>query len=541
MNFSRAAARARARVRLSVQKRRRRAASARAVPDPAQPSEVPPSAEAFAPPPKRTAMSHAEVRTIFFGVMLATFLAALNQTIVATAMPTIGRHYGDFENLSWVVTSYLLTSTAVAPLYGKLADIWGRRAMILAAIGIFMAGSVMSAAAPDMITLILGRGLQGIGGGGILPVAQSVIADVVAPRERGRYQAYMGVVWVTAGIGGPVLGGVFAEHMHWTLIFWINVPLALGAALLTHIHLRRIPRHERKHRLDLLGAGLMMASAIPLLLAFTWGGTRYPWASAPILMLIGGAFVLSFLFGWRLVRAPEPFLPMTVLGNPVMRWGTTAGALSMGVQIGLTIMVPLYFETVHRLTASESGFALIPIALTTPGSLLSGQAMLYWRHYKRAPVIGMWCALLATSFLVWQPDMPLLYVIVILCVVGTAIGLVFPVTTVSIQNAVPHYQVGVAMGALNFFRQLASAFVVAMMGAILLAGLGIAPERAGRAVSVVSEVSAAASADVAFVFCWVFLSAFVCLALALAALIAMEERPLRATTVPPPDSPPAGR
>ncbi|MBM3531338.1 MAG: MFS transporter, partial [Alphaproteobacteria bacterium] len=540
MNFSKAAARARARVRLSVRKRRRRASAARAVAAETQPGQVPPTPEAFAPPPKRTAMSHAEVRRIFFGIMLATFLAALNQTIVATAMPTIGRHYGDFENLSWVVTAYLLTSTAVAPLYGKLADIWGRSAMIHTAIGIFMAGSVLSAAAPDMLTLILGRALQGIGGGGILPVAQSVIADVVAPRERGRYQAYMGVVWVTAGIGGPVLGGVFAEHLHWTLIFWINVPLALGAALLTHIHLRRIPRNERMHKLDWLGAGLMMASAIPLLLAFTWGGTRFPWSSAPILMLIGGSFVLSFLFGWRLVRAPEPFLPMTVLANPVMRWGTTSGSLSMGVQIGLTIMIPLYFETVHRLTASESGFALIPIALTTPGSLLSGQAMLYWRHYKRAPVIGMWCALLAMAFLVWKPDLPLIYVIVILCVVGTAIGLVFPVTTVSIQNAVPHHQVGIAMGALNFFRQLASAFVVAMMGAILLAGLGVAPERAGRAVSVVSEVSAAASGDVAFVFRWVFLSAFVCLALALAALIAMEERPLRTTTAPAEGPPPAG-
>ena len=148
-------------------------------------------------------MSHAEVRKIFFGLMLAAFLAALNQTIIATALPTIGRYFGDFENLSWIVTAYLLTSTAVAPLYGKLSDIWGRRAMILAAIGLFVAGSAAAAAAPDMTWLILGRGLQGIGGGGILPLCQSVIADVVAPRERGRYQAYMGVVWVTSGVCRP--------------------------------------------------------------------------------------------------------------------------------------------------------------------------------------------------------------------------------------------------------------------------------------------------------------------------------------------------
>jgi hypothetical protein len=195
-------------------------------------------------------------------------------------------------------------------------------------------------------------------------------------------------------------------------------------------------------------------------------------------------------------------------------------------------MVPLYFEVVHRLTASESGFALIPIALTTPGSLLSGQAMLYWKHYKRAPTIGLVCALAALAFLVWRPDLPLVYVIVILSVVGTAIGLVFPITTVAIQNAVPHYQVGIAMGALNFFRQLASAFVVAVMGAILLAGLGVAPERGGRAVSVVTSVSAAAGPDVAFVFRWVFLCAWLFLALALVALVLMEERPLRGSVVP---------
>ena len=198
---------------------------------------VPASALPPLPPPQR--MTHAEVRTIFFGIMLAAFLSALNQTIIATALPTIGRHFGDLENLPWVVTAYLLTSTAVAPLYGKLSDIWGRRTMMLVAIGLFVAGSILCAVAPNMLTLVIGRGLQGIGGGGILPLAQSVIADVVAPRERGRYQAYMGVVWVTSGVAGPVLGGMIAEHLHWSLIFWANVPMGIGAAVLTYIYLAR--------------------------------------------------------------------------------------------------------------------------------------------------------------------------------------------------------------------------------------------------------------------------------------------------------------
>jgi MFS family permease len=164
---------------------------------------------------------------IIGGLALAMFLSALNQTIVATALPTIGRAFDDFENLSWVMIAYLLTSTVVAPLYGKLSDIYGRRGMMLVALGVFMAGSAASAAAPSMLMLILGRGLQGIGGGGIVPLAQSIIADAVPPRERGYYQAYTGSVWIIAGGLGPVLGGVIAEHLHWSMIFWLNVPLAL--------------------------------------------------------------------------------------------------------------------------------------------------------------------------------------------------------------------------------------------------------------------------------------------------------------------------
>src|SRR5262245_23726811 len=236
MNISRVAARARARVRWSVRRRR-----------PGRGITRKPATAAVAAP-ARGVMSHAEVRKIFFGLMLTAFLAALNQTIIATALPTIGRHFADFENLSWVVAAYLLTSTAVATLYGKLSDIYGRRAMMLTAAGIFVAGSAICGAAPNMLTLIIGRAVQGLGGGGILPVAQAIIADVVAPRERGRYQAYMGVVWVTSGVGGPVLGGFLSEHFHWSLIFWLNVPLGLLAAFLTHTYLQRIPRNERKHK-----------------------------------------------------------------------------------------------------------------------------------------------------------------------------------------------------------------------------------------------------------------------------------------------------
>src|SRR5262250_3055177 len=428
--------------------------------------------------------SVAEAKAIFAGLMLVVFLAALNQTIVATALPTIGRAFNDFENLSWVVTAYLLTSTAVAPLYGKISDIYGRRATILASIGIFLAGSAVCAIAPDMTLLVIGRALQGIGGGGILPVAQAIMADAIAPRERGRYQAYMGIVWVTSGVGGPILGGVLSEHFHWSLIFWINLPLAIAAAMMTYTRLERLPRHERRHKLDIVGAGLMMAAAVSLLLALTWGGTRYPWLSPPIIALLAGSGILSFAFVWRLTHAPEPFLPLSVMSEPIMYMGTAANSFAMGASIGLVIFVPLYYELVHHLSASDSGLALVPLALTTPGSILSGRAMLHMRRYKWVPLVGLTIGIAGLGLLIWQPALSLWGVIVIMSLVGIAVGTVFPVCTVSIQNAVPNHQVGVAMGAMNFFRALASAFAVAVMGAILLAGIGVAVGRASSAAAV---------------------------------------------------------
>src|ERR1700742_4333985 len=198
----------------------------------------------------RAPLTHAETRTILLSLMLTMFLAPLAQPIVATALPTIGRQFHDVASLSWVITAYLLASTAVAPVFGTLSDIYGRRAMIIAALSLFIAGSVLCALAPNMPVLILARGLQGLGGGGIMPIVQTVISDVVSPRERGQYQAYFSGVWTAAGIGGPVLGGVFAEHLHWSMVFWINVPLALAALALLLPKMGKIPVFHRKRKVD---------------------------------------------------------------------------------------------------------------------------------------------------------------------------------------------------------------------------------------------------------------------------------------------------
>src|SRR3954453_13869282 len=232
-------------------------------------------------------LDHAGVRRILTGLMLAMLLSALDQTIVATALATIGRAYGDGAHLAWIVTAYLLAATAVTPLYGKLSDIYGRRPVLLAGIAIFVAGAVACALAPTMPALIAARALQGIGGGGLIALSQTIVGDAVSPRERGRYQGYFGAVFAIASIAGPVLGGVFAEHLHWSFIFWINVPLGLAAFVISSRALKLLPRHERPHKLDLAGAALMVAATIALLLALNWGGVRYPWASPRIPGLAG--------------------------------------------------------------------------------------------------------------------------------------------------------------------------------------------------------------------------------------------------------------
>src|SRR4051812_47008868 len=250
--------------------------------------------------------------------MLAMFLSALDQTIVATALATIGRAYADVENLTWVVTAYLLAATVVVPIYGKLSDIYGRRPAMLFGIAIFVAGSIACALSPTMPALIAARALQGIGGGGLIALSQTIVGDAVSPRERGRYQGYFGAVFAVSSIAGPVLGGVFAEHLHWTLIFWINVPLGLLAFFITGRALQALPRHERPHDLDFLGAALMVAGTITLLLALNWGGMRYAWDSMQIVGLLAAAAVLFALFFWRIATASEPFVPLSIMRNRVV-------------------------------------------------------------------------------------------------------------------------------------------------------------------------------------------------------------------------------
>lgn len=476
----------------------------------------------MAPPP----LDHATVRSIIIGIMLAMFLSALEQTIIAPALPTMGRALGSVEQLSWVVTAYLLSATAATPLFGKLSDIYGRRAMMLTAVGIFIAGSVACALAPNMLTLILARALQGIGGGGILPLSHTIIADLVAPRQRPRYQAYTAVMFTAASIAGPVLGGLLTEYLHWTMIFWINLPLGLAALVMTDRALRKLPRNDRPHQLDLLGAALMVGAALSLMLALD-AGSHAGWGSARVFGLIGLSMLLWGLFAARLLTAPEPFIPLTMLKEPIVAYATMGGFLAIGTLTALSIFVPMYLELVLGLSAGKSGIALIAfMAGTVAGSLIAGRLVLMVTHYRWVPAGGLLIALTAiVALAIGTPGWSLWQATLLLGIFGTGMGPMYPLTTVLVQNVVPPYQLGVATGMVNFYRLLGGALVVAVFGAIVLGGVETAR---------LDTLNAAARAggDFSGAFRWVFAVAGVLVVASMIPMLLMEERPLRGTPAP---------
>ena len=474
------------------------------------------------------ALDAAAIRRIVIGVMLAMLLAAIDQTIVATALPTIGNELGDVQHLSWVVTAYLLSATAVTPLYGKLADIIGRRTTLLTAISVFMVGSILCALAPTMWFLILARFLQGLGGGGLIALAQTIVADVIPPRERMRYQAYFASVFVTSSIAGPVLGGFFAERLHWSGIFWINLPLGLLAFAMTNGVLRRLPRHERPHKLDVIGAVLMAGATIALLLALSWGGGVYPWGSVEIVGLLLASVLLWVLFAVRLRTAAEPFVPLAVMLNPVVATGTASNFFIMGTLVGLAIYVPIYFQTVAGLSAGQSGLALIALmGGTVTGAQIAGRVMVWTPHYKRGPLVGLIVSIAAAVVIAFTvATLPLWGMELLLAATGIGLGTIFPVTTVAVQNAVEPHQLGTTTAAFNFFRSLGSAILVAVFGAIFLGFLNVA----GRPlVSLDALIAEAAKNGTAIgpVFGYVFGTAAVTLTIGFLCFLAMEERPLR--------------
>ncbi|MBN9072802.1 MAG: MFS transporter [Rhizobiales bacterium] len=469
--------------------------------------------------PGEAPMGEHEKNVIIGGVLLAMLLAALDQTIVAPAMPTIGHALGHANYLPWIVTGYLLTATAVAPLYGKISDVHGRRLTIFAAILIFLAGSVVAALAPNMLTLIVGRAVQGVGGGGLFALSQTVIGDLVPPRERARYAAWISGTWAVASVAGPLLGGAFAEHLHWSLIFWINVPLGLLAMFIVNNPLKKLPVAARRHRIDITGALLLIAATALLLLALNWGGSLYPWWSPEILALSAASGLFFAGFAIRLSLAAEPLVSLEVLGNPIVLGGTLSMFLLQAASVSLTVYLPVYLQAALGLSASESGTALLAFLLgTVAGATISGRLTARIVHYKRIALVGAALAAVSLAVLAFVAgEISLGPLEALTALIGFGTGMTFPVCTVSVQNAVDRAHLGVATGVLTFLRSLGGALGVAIVGAVALSyGLPLAGE--GGQVSMPGG-----SADL---FAVIFIAAAIFMVVSFVALLAMPEKPL---------------
>ncbi|MGA7488501.1 MAG: MFS transporter [Xanthobacteraceae bacterium] len=477
--------------------------------------------DAYADRREAEPLTHRQTVLIVLGVLLPTFMGSLDQTILATALPTIGRDFGDVRNLPWLITAYLLASTAIIPLYGKIADIHGRRFTLRIAILTYMAGSLVCALAPNMTVLILGRALHGLGGGGLSSMGMIVLGDLVAPKERGRYYGYFSVTYTTAGGCGPLLGGLIAEHLHWSVIFWINIPMGIAALAITTSLLRRLPRHERPHVLDIVGAALIVSASVSFMLALSAGGVRYPWTSLPILALFAVALAMGTLFVLRLITAAEPLIPIAILKNPIVRLAIVANAFGWGAIIGLNVFLPIYLQSVMGATPAEAGLSLVAfmVALNTSAGL-NGQVLGRVRRYKLLPVLGLSCSIAAVVSLAWRAGaMTTLSLELTLIVIGAGFGPLPSLTAVAMQNVVARHQLGISVGTMNFSRNLYATMLIAVFGAIVLAGMP-----AGQALGGVFQAGAGLGAHA---FGRVFLVAAASMSMALIALLAMEEKPLQ--------------
>ena len=407
--------------------------------------------------PQSPSFTHREILVVFAGIALAMLMAALDQTIVATALPVIAADLGGFEQLSWVVSAYLLSSTATTLLYGKLSDLHGRRRLLEIGIVLFIVGSVLCAAAGTFWQLVAARAVQGAGGGGLMALSMTIIGDMVAPRERGRYQGYIAAIFATASVAGPVLGGYLTEYLSWHWIFLINLPLGAIAFLFAHRTLGRLTVRRGHARVDYWGAVLMVVGVVSLLFLITGGGSMFPWASATALGLALGSVVLLGLFVRRERRAPEALLPPRIFTSSVVTIGFCMIGVTAMVLIGVTIFLPLYLQVVAGVSVSSSGLLLLPlVGGVTAGSVIGGRLVSHTGRYRIFPILGLATAAVALAMLglfVGKFGYP--GDVLILVILGLGLGNVMPIITVPVQNAADPDDLGAATSGLSFFRSLA--------------------------------------------------------------------------------------
>src|SRR5579875_353410 len=397
--------------------------------------------------------THREILLMLSGTMCGMFLGAIDQTIVATALPAMAGELHGIQYMSWAVSAYLLCSTSSTPIYGKLSDLYGRRPLFVSAIAFFLVGSIVCGAAQSMGMLIAGRAIQGLGGGGLLSLTQTIMADMVPPRERGRYQAYLSTIWSVSTLGGPVLGGFLVDALSWRWVFWINLPIAVAGLLICNAQLKRLPGRGGVKKIDYLGAGLLVPAIVALLLITTWGGNEFAWTSPAILGLGILAIVLIALLIARERRAADPILPLRLFNNNVFVIGNSLGFLTGASSVGATIFLPLFMQVVIGATAGNSGLLITPLMVgITIGALATGRIIRWTGRYKMIPLVGLPVAALAFfGFVGVTRTTPSLYYIALMTAMGIGLGPAGPMVSISVQNSVDMRDLGTATSLTSFF------------------------------------------------------------------------------------------
>jgi EmrB/QacA subfamily drug resistance transporter len=416
-------------------------------------------------------LSRRETLTVVAGLMVGLSLAALDGTIVATALPTIVGDLGGLDQLSWVITSYLLASTAATPLFGRLSDLYGRRRLFQVAIVIFIVGSMLAGVSQTMLQLILARGVQGVGGGGVMAMCFAIIGDIIPARERGRYTGFFTATFAAASVAGPLLGGFFVDNLTWRWIFYINLPLGLVALLVTSHVLRRVPFRRQDHRIDFLGAALMVAAVSSTMLVAVWGGNEYAWSSGVIIGLSSAAVILTVAFIIQERRVQEPILPLRLFRNRVAAVCFAISFLLGAVMFATTSFLPLFLQIVTGASATNSGLLIVPLmAGLTISSIITGRRITTTGRYRIYPIIG---TALCTAGVVllsrMETDTTRLYSSASMAIVGYGVGMTMPTMSLAAQNAVSGRDLGVVTSATTFFRSLGGALGVALFGAVLTA------------------------------------------------------------------------
>ena len=425
-------------------------------------------------------LTHRQILVVLSGLMTGMLLAALDQTIVSTALKQIVEDLDGLDQYTWVVTAYLLTSTATTPLYGKISDLYGRRPVFQFAIITFLVGSLLAAFSTNMTELIATRAIQGLGGGGLMALTFTIIGDIIPPRERGRYQGYFGAVWGLSSVAGPLLGGYFSDSGNilgitgWRWIFLINLPFGIVALVVTSFVLH-IPKVRREHKIDYLGAITMIAAVSSLLLAIAYSVPAYGWGDTLTLAYFAVGILLTLAFLQIERKAIEPILPLDLFKNDIFSVTSGIGFIIGAGMFGALVMLPLYLQVVQGNSATESGLKLVPFMLgILTMSILTGKRISKTGKYKKFPLIGslvMTLGLLLMTTL--SISTPFWQLAIFSMLIGMGLGLTMPTMVVAVQNAVDFKDMGVATGANTFFRSLGAAFGSAIFGTILTNRLAV--------------------------------------------------------------------